>query len=408
MSRIDTSSVPTNSHYLVLDHYYGNVYTKTDSKTSLNVAVKQRDRSDIVKSSPDSFGFRPPLPYSAVIIEETPFSGYATQTQRMHANWDQVTTCQGNLQNISEAAWRAKPIHYPSDALNSFPSGLEARAMNRALLRIKDQEVNYAVALAEGRKTVDTVVDAAKALTGAIRGIKKGDMRAAQRALSVVPNMKNRRKARGRDEVTGRWLELQYGWLPVLSDVYGTVKDLDKGFLREPRYSATYTTRERESYKHSAQNGYVYWEDTNVEVDHLCKVRLDYTLEGVDLSLATRSGFTNPAEIAWELVPYSFVVDWFVPIGEYIQTLDTALFSTFRGGTVTKVTEIRTTGSLKEYGGQTMGRKAQAKATAFRKYFSRNVISNPSGGLYIKNPFSAKKAVTSLALLNQAVKHHRT
>jgi hypothetical protein len=32
--------------------------------------------------------------------------------------------------------------------------------------------------------------------------------------------------------------------------------------------------------------------------------------------------FGNPAQIAWELVPYSFVLDWALPIGDYLSALD--------------------------------------------------------------------------------------
>jgi hypothetical protein len=37
-----------------------------------------------------------------------------------------------------------------------------------------------------------------------------------------------------------------------------------------------------------------------------------------ELSLQRSLGLVNPLEIAWEVVPYSFVVDWFLPVGSYI------------------------------------------------------------------------------------------
>jgi hypothetical protein len=35
--------------------------------------------------------------------------------------------------------------------------------------------------------------------------------------------------------------------------------------------------------------------------------------------------------VAWELVPYSFVVDWFLPIGSWINSLDATIGFEFRG-----------------------------------------------------------------------------
>lgn len=36
------------------------------------------------------------------------------------------------------------------------------------------------------------------------------------------------------------------------------------------------------------------------------------------------AGFTmgNPLEVGWELVPFSFVLDWFIPVGEFLKSLD--------------------------------------------------------------------------------------
>jgi hypothetical protein len=39
----------------------------------------------------------------------------------------------------------------------------------------------------------------------------------------------------------------------------------------------------------------------------------------------TSLGLTNPALVAWELVPFSFVVDWALPIGDWLSSLDAML-----------------------------------------------------------------------------------
>jgi len=33
---------------------------------------------------------------------------------------------------------------------------------------------------------------------------------------------------------------------------------------------------------------------------------------------ASQLGFVNPVSVAWQLVPFSFVVDWFVNVGQFI------------------------------------------------------------------------------------------
>jgi hypothetical protein len=41
-----------------------------------------------------------------------------------------------------------------------------------------------------------------------------------------------------------------------------------------------------------------------------------------DLEKASNFTLGNPLEIGWELVPFSFVVDWMIPIGDYLISLD--------------------------------------------------------------------------------------
>jgi hypothetical protein len=35
-------------------------------------------------------------------------------------------------------------------------------------------------------------------------------------------------------------------------------------------------------------------------------------------STAAQLGLLNPENVAWELLPWSFVIDWFIPIGQYL------------------------------------------------------------------------------------------
>jgi hypothetical protein len=50
------------------------------------------------------------------------------------------------------------------------------------------------------------------------------------------------------------------------------------------------------------------------------KVR--YLIKDKDLKLLSQVGISNPLLLAWELVPYSFVIDWLIPVGDYLGRLD--------------------------------------------------------------------------------------
>jgi hypothetical protein len=49
-------------------------------------------------------------------------------------------------------------------------------------------------------------------------------------------------------------------------------------------------------------------------------------IENLDLALASQLGVVNPASIAWELIPFSFIVDWFLNVGDFLNQ-----FSDFLG-----------------------------------------------------------------------------
>lgn len=38
-------------------------------------------------------------------------------------------------------------------------------------------------------------------------------------------------------------------------------------------------------------------------------------------------GFDKPLGVAWEATPFSFVADWFFPIGDYLKNLETSEFA---------------------------------------------------------------------------------
>jgi hypothetical protein len=63
----------------------------------------------------------------------------------------------------------------------------------------------------------------------------------------------------------------------------------------------------------------------------IVKSGAQFNLSNSNLALAEQLGLANPASIAWELVPFSFVVDWFTNYGSVIGGL-----SSWAGYTISK------------------------------------------------------------------------
>lgn len=56
-----------------------------------------------------------------------------------------------------------------------------------------------------------------------------------------------------------------------------------------------------------------------------CKYALTLVIPDDTLTTAARLTSLNPVSIAWELMPWSFVLDWIVNVGGYIRDLETAM-----------------------------------------------------------------------------------
>ncbi len=200
------------------------------------------------------------------------------------------------------------------------PSSLRDRALIGARMKMKRQDVNLGVAFAERNQTAKLVGDTAIQLVKSLRQLRRGNFRGAANALGLA----NPGRPRG-SSVPSRWLELQYGWKPLLSDVYGATDALarrsesdwivtakDMAYLRD--YNEVLYPGNR------SVCGYLSGSSLRGVA-----VRIDAIPQNDLLMSFAAMGITNPLEIGWELVPFSFVVDWFLPIGDFLNSLDAML-----------------------------------------------------------------------------------
>lgn len=298
-----------------------------------------------------------------------------------------------------------------SNYLRSAPSvdwgGLESKAVIQALNRLKDQKVNLAQAFAERGQTASLVTSTVLRFATAYRKLRKRDVQGCAHALGFS----TRARWKGLSQT---WLELQYGWKPLLSDVYGAVEELRKK-------DEDYPQRYRVKITGSATTKWVdpvtaRLTDGNRRIVHSVRkqvartdVYLYYSLVNPTLATASAIGFTNPAQLAWELVPYSFVVDWFVPIGSWLSTFDADLGYAYLGGCSTDHMEYNDNEYFIELtpAGKALyrqfyhGPQSRYDKTVVRtKYLSSPLPRFPG----FKNPFSLHHLANALSLLKSSVR----
>lgn len=145
--------------------------------------------------------------------------------------------------------------------------------------------------------------------------VKNGKFRKAARALRTpVPSGVSHKKA-----VSQNILEYEYGMKPLMSDIESSIKILgmDLGAKRiHASQTETYVSRTNTPIASP-------WAGVNVsELKELLSVRQYVSVEisNPNLFLAGQLGLLDLA-LPWKLIPFSFVVDWFVNVEQMISSV---------------------------------------------------------------------------------------
>lgn len=178
----------------------------------------------------------------------------------------------------------------------------EYALLARLTTKIRDHQFNAAVFGAEARSSLEMVTESAIRIARALKYVKKGDVTRAARALRA------KKPGKVHKDAANNWLELQYGWLPLLSDAYNAGQALASTLNRPQRLTF------RQKFKRNlainptqaGNSGSAF-----IQKQVIIRVREDY-------SKVSALGLDDPLTIAWELLPYSFVADWFLPIGDFL------------------------------------------------------------------------------------------
>lgn len=272
------------------------------------------------------------------------------------------------------------------------------RVLINARLKMKAKSVDLGVAFAERKQTARLLGDTASRMARSFNNLKRGRVRAAMRDLGIASS---RREPRG-NSIPSKWLEMQYGWKPLISDVYGACDALsrrDKGDWRVTAKAQLNSRKEGFARFTSFDAGQcVAWSETGA----FCRID---ALPGNDLTMSLASlGITNPLLIAWELVPYSFVVDWCLPVGTWLDSLDALLGYKNASQSIsvfTKAEWVETGSSLPPSGGFKISNEyvgSKKMVVLDRDAGSATLPTFPR----IKDPRSLGHMANGLALLSQA------
>jgi hypothetical protein len=261
------------------------------------------------------------------------------------------------------------------------------------MLKLNDNKVQLAQYLAESVKTGDMIATRAADLFGALLSVKKAAANGLKgwlkSSLSYSVKHPGKRLPQG-------YLEFQYGWLPLAKDLYA-LKDVYNKGLDIPGHfvRATRTVKEgRSNRKASSSN---YFKDCTDNGRGTFGTEIVAAIDDASLQKLKMLGLVDPLALGWELVPYSFVVDWAMPIGNVLAARSAQAGLTFVGGRTFQLIEGNFDGKRK--GPVGYDEVASQVVTAQYMRFERKRLNGfPLARPYVKSPFSTQHAANALAL----------
>jgi len=241
-------------------------------------------------------------------------------------------------------------------------------AVNKAIKRLIDQmqagiQANLAQNLAQYGQVTSMIAGTATKLVTAAKQLKRFNFLGAFNTLTAgrsIPQGFNPNKLSRTKSLASNWLELQYGWKPLLSDIEGTLQAIPTltnvgSFVRSVRSSAS--ALKEYSVDFPPGNGLIGFSNSGKTTflnQTKTKFVIRYRESNPGLAFAAQTGFTNPLNLAWEILPFSFVADWFLPIGPYLESLTAFQGLEFVSGGRTNFTRVRMDSAI-SYNGAASG-----------------------------------------------------
>lgn len=247
----------------------------------------------------------------------------------------------GHMKKLKEIWWNVQPPPYkasleyrtvhqecvscivynesdPSQVNRPVPflfSGAPDTSGNRAYEAFSSavsDEAAWGANLGEAKQSMGMVENRVLQVARFAGALRKGHFGDAAKILGVS---KPSGLKSGAKNFADNFLEFHFGWEPAIQDIYSSLNVLTKSdFGWRKIRGAGHSNPVVNGYDASKGRWTASWNCTT-------KMGAMVRISNESSFLANQLGLLNPLAVAWELVPYSFVADWFGNIGQVINSL---------------------------------------------------------------------------------------
>lgn len=203
-----------------------------------------------------------------------------------------------------------------------FPDRWRQDARRKAYDRLVDavgSQASLGITIAQRQQSMDMISNRAIALYNGFRALGKGKFHAAEKYFGVQkrknqPSKGNRARKHARD-TAGRILETNYGWVPLITDIMDSCDVLSQGYglkVVKGRGTSMWSTDRTNKSGSSVLSRY-----KTSGVIHV-QYQTEFVVTNPNLRLAAQLGILNPAAIVWDAIPFSFLVDQFANVSQFL------------------------------------------------------------------------------------------
>lgn len=210
----------------------------------------------------------------------------------------------------------ANGSNYPNYTWPEF-SSQRSWAKNGALAKFNGkvkETASWLITLAEHRQAMQMMTNRLIQMGSVVKHLSRGRVDLAAKDLGVF-GTENYRELRSQGKLranaraaSNNFIELSFGWRPIVSDIYASAD-----ILQRPIPIQSVKAMQRVSFS--------FWTDPTVRLTGFiqCTIGAFVSVSNPNLFLANSLGLINPALLAFEVIPWSFVLGWFVNVEQFLQ-----------------------------------------------------------------------------------------
>jgi hypothetical protein len=200
----------------------------------------------------------------------------------------------------------------PNTFSPNVPLAVISEAERKALGHIAGNNWNIGQTLGELPETYGLIINTAHTLFAALNAARKGQWKKLAEVLKVQVIKQPAKTA------SALWLQYQYGWMPLMQEIYAACQLIESGLTGPEGFHVSSSAKRDISPPtlYSNLSGSV-----EGSFEHGCEVGYTFRVSNGTAYALDRLGVLDPVALAWELYPLSFVVDWFIPIGTFLESI---------------------------------------------------------------------------------------